>query len=338
MSKRGWLRIAVALSLLAFAPQAVRAQDSRTEPAAVAAAPDQSAPLPVIRIGTNLVAGLYYPAGGALCRAMAQYGTARCLVESTNGSTSNIRALLAGELEFGIVQSDWQYHAVQGSATFREAGPVKSLRSVLALHGEPLTLVVRADSGIDSFDQIKGKRIAAGPADSGQRILFDVLIAAWGGRLQAGGTLDESTPEAATATFCQGGIDAVLLMGNHPNVLTQRLLGCGGKLLAIDGPNAAKVMAGRQYYAPATIPAGLYGAEQPTIVSLGVRATLVTTDRVPADQVYALVKAVAGNFAEFTAQHPGLAGIRREEIARYGLTAPMHEGALRYFKEVGLVE
>jgi TRAP transporter TAXI family solute receptor len=324
--------LALALLVLLLGASAAPAQETRPPVAPV------NGDRPMLRIGTNLVAGLYYPAGGALCRAVAKSGELRCLVESTNGSTSNIKGLLAGDLDFGIVQSDWQYHAVQGTATFRDSGAVKSLRSVMALHAEPLTLVVRENAGIENFEQLKDKRIAAGPPDSGQRILFDILTAAYGWRAPELGTLNASAPDEAAQSFCAGEVDAILLMGNHPNALTQRLLNaCKGKLLAIAGPAITKTLADRRYYAPATIPAGLYNAAQPEIVTLGVRATLVTTDKVPSELVYALVKAVSENFPEFIAQHPGLSGLKRAEIAEYGLTAPMHEGAARYFREAGLI-
>ncbi|MGE0154133.1 MAG: TAXI family TRAP transporter solute-binding subunit [Reyranellaceae bacterium] len=325
-------RLALALLLLLLGASAAAAQDSRPplQPA--------NGERPLLRIGTNLVAGLYYPAGGALCRAVARAAEMRCLVESTNGSTANIRGLLAGELEFGIVQSDWQYHAVQGTATFRDGGPVGALRSVMSLHAEPLTLVVREGAGIENFAQLKGKRLGAGPADSGQRILFEILAAGAGWRLQEL-TLDSAPPEQAVRAFCAGELDAILLMGNHPNAATQKLLGgCKGSLVPVAGPAVNKTIADRRYYAPAIIPAGLYGPEQPEIATLGVRATLVTVDKVPSELVYALVRAVGENFAEFAAQHPGLASLRREEIASYGLTAPLHEGALRYFREAGLVK
>jgi TRAP transporter TAXI family solute receptor len=321
--------IVLALLLLLCGASAAPAQDIR---------PPVNGERPMLRIGTNLVAGLYYPAGGALCRAVAKSGEMRCLVESTNGSTANIKGLLAGDLDFGIVQSDWQYHAVQGTATFRDGGAVKALRSVMALHAEPLTLIVHENAGIENFEQIKGKRIAAGPPDSGQRILFDILTAAYGWRAQELGTLNAAAPDEAAQSFCAGEFDAIFLMGNHPNALTQRLLNaCKGKLVAIAGPAITKTLSDRRYYAPATIPAGLYGAAQPEVATLGVRATLVTTDKVPSELVYALVRAVSENFPEFIAQHPGLSGLKKEEIAEYGLTAPMHEGAVRYFREAGLI-
>lgn len=338
MFERAWPRLVAGLALLLL-PHMAAAQEAKSDaapPQVVASAP--AVERPVVRIGTNLVAGLYFPAGGALCRAVAKYGNVRCLVESTNGSTSNIRGLLTGALEFGIVQSDWQYHAVQGSATFRESGPVKTLRSVLALHGEPLTLVVRADAGIENFGQIKGKRVGAGPGDSGQHILFDVLVAASGWRTEDFAAIDETAPDAAATAFCAGTLDALFLMGNHPNAPTQRVLGCGGRLVAIDGPLAEKVTSGRRYYAPVGIPAGLYGPDQPAVPTLGVRATLVALESTSPDLVYALVSAVAGHFEEFTAQHPGLGVLKRDEIAAMGLTAPLHEGALRYFREVGLIK
>jgi len=324
--------LALALLLVLLGGLVAQAQEP------TAPAPPVNGERPVVRIGTNLVAGLYYPAGGALCRALAKAGHLRCLVESTNGSTANIRGLLSGELEFGIVQSDWQYHAIPGSATFRDSGPVKSLRSVMALHAEPLTLIVREGAGIESFDQLKGKRLSLGPADSGQHILFEVIAAAMGWRLQDF-TLNQAVADEAAQKFCAGELDAMLVMGNHPNALTMKLLrDCKGKLLSVAGPAVAKTLADRRYYAPAIIPAGLYGPQQQEVTTLGVRATLVTTDKVPSELVYALVRAVSEGFADFTAQHPGLGGIRREDIATYGLTAPMHEGALRYFREVGLIK
>jgi hypothetical protein len=292
-----------------------------------------------VRIGTNAVSGLYYPAGGAICRMMARArDNLRCLIDSTNGSTANVRGLRGGDLEFGIVQSDWQYYAVQGNGAFKTQGSIKELRSVFSLYAESFTVVVRKDGGIKSFDAIKGKRIAVGPSGSGQRILFDALIAAYGWRQQEAGILSEASDGAAVTAFCNGVVDVVVMMTHHPAPLVLDMLGrCAGTFLPVAGPSVAKVLKDRPYYAASAIPTYAYAGLAQEVPTLGVRATLVTVERVPDDTVYAVVKAVFENFDLFVAQHPGLAGLKREEMVKAALSAPLHDGARRYFREKGLV-
>ena len=125
-----------------------------------------------ISIGTGGVTGVYYPTGGAICRLVnkkrKEHGI-RCSAESTGGSVYNINTIRAGELEFGVAQSDWQYHAYHGTSKFEKAGPFKKLRSMFPVHAEPFTLIVRADSGITGFADLKGKRVNIGNPGSGQR-------------------------------------------------------------------------------------------------------------------------------------------------------------------------
>ncbi|MBT0964051.1 TAXI family TRAP transporter solute-binding subunit, partial [Denitromonas iodatirespirans] len=114
--------------------------------AALGATPAQ-AQTKFVTIGTGGVTGVYYAAGGAICRLMnkdrATHGI-RCSVESTGGSVYNVNTIRAGELDFGVAQSDWQYHAVKGTSKFAEAGPFKELRAVFSIHPEPFTVVARA--------------------------------------------------------------------------------------------------------------------------------------------------------------------------------------------------
>ena len=111
-----------------------------------------------ITIGTGGVTGVYYPTGGAICRLVnrgrSEHGI-RCGVESTGGSVFNINAIRGGELEFGVAQSDWQYHAYNGTSRFEEQGPFEELRAVFSVHPEPFTVVARADSGITDFEDLR---------------------------------------------------------------------------------------------------------------------------------------------------------------------------------------
>ena len=135
-----------------------------------------------ISIGTGGVTGVYYPTGGAICRLVnksrKEHGI-RCAVESTGGSVYNINTIKAGELEFGVAQSDWQHHAYNGTSKFAD-NPFPDLRAVMSVHPEPFTLIVRGDSGIDSFEALKGKRVNVGNPGSGQRATMEVVMDAFG--------------------------------------------------------------------------------------------------------------------------------------------------------------
>src|SRR5690554_4527265 len=136
-----------------------------------------------VTIGTGGVTGVYYAAGGAICRLMnggrKEHGI-RCSVESTGGSVYNLNTLRAGELDFGVAQSDWQYHAYSGSSSFQDAGPNKDLRAVFSLHPEPFTVAVRPDAGVTRFEDLKGKRFNVGNPGSGTRASMEELLSAMG--------------------------------------------------------------------------------------------------------------------------------------------------------------
>ena len=136
-----------------------------------------------ITIGTGGVTGVYYPTGGAICRLMNrdrdEHGI-RCSVESTGGSVYNLNTMRQGELDFGVVQSDWQYHAYNGSSKFSDQGAYEGLRAVFSVHPEPFTVVARADADIEDFDDLEGKRVNVGNPGSGQRGTMEVLMQAKG--------------------------------------------------------------------------------------------------------------------------------------------------------------
>ncbi|MCC0048402.1 MAG: TAXI family TRAP transporter solute-binding subunit, partial [Rhodobiaceae bacterium] len=125
-----------------------------------------------ISIGTGGVTGVYYPTGGAICRLVnkgrKEHGI-RCSAESTGGSVYNINTVRAGELEFGVAQSDWQYHAYHGTSKFEDQGAFEGLRAVFSVHPEPFTLLTRGDTGITKFEDLKGKKVNVGNPGSGQR-------------------------------------------------------------------------------------------------------------------------------------------------------------------------
>lgn len=296
-----------------------------------------------ITIGTASVTGVYYPAGGAICRLVnksrEEFGV-RCSVESTAGSIYNLQAIRSGELDFGIVQSDWQYYAYRGiNEHFQELGPDKDLRSVFALHAEPFTVLARKDAKISRFEDLKGKRVNIGNPGSGQRGTIDVLLQSMGWDLTAFKQVSELKASDQARALCENKIDAMVYVVGHPSgAVKEASIGCDSVLVQVDGPAVQKLIAAHPYYRQVTIPGGMYSGTEQDVSTFGVGATLVTSAQVPEDVVYLLVKSVFENFDSFQRLHPAFAGLTREAMVKDSLTAPLHPGALKYYREVGLIK
>jgi hypothetical protein len=291
-----------------------------------------------VTIGSGGIAGVYYPAGGAICRMVnadrKRHGLV-CSVESTGGSVDNLSAVAAGEMTFGIAQSDVQYDAFAGKGQW-EGKPFASLRSVLALYPEAVTLIARADAGIASLGDLKGKRLNIGNPGSGSRTTWEAMEKALGWKREdLKLALELKSVEAGTA-LCEGRIDAYLWLVGHPSALTSETLDtCASNLVDVAGPAIDALVAGSPFYRKAVIPAGMYN-NPADIATFGVAATLVTSADVPEEVVFALATAVMANLAEFKTLHPALAGLEAAGMIKDGLSAPLHPGAVKAFKELNL--
>lgn len=307
------------------------------------ASPAAAGPAPrTLYMGTAPVVGVYFPAGGAICamvnRHRAETGL-RCVIESTEGSIANLEALRKGDEDLAIVQSDWQYYAVKGLGPFKSAGPFDGLRALFAIHGEPLTLMVRKNSGIASLADLKGKRVNIGPKGSGQRVLADLLIRALGWKDSDFASLMEIDPNLQTAALCDSQIDAFLMPMSHPNgAVEEAAMRCGALLVPVSGPAVDKLMAEKPYLARDVIPAGTYPGNPNAIATFGPRATLLATKAMPEEVGYDIVKAVFADFDKFTAMHPSFRTLTPAEMVADGNTAPLQAGAARYYRERGWIK
>lgn len=294
-----------------------------------------------ITIGTGGVTGVYYAAGGAICRLVnkdrAKNGI-RCSVESTGGSVFNVNTIKAGELDFGFTQSDVQYNALKGVAQFKDAGPYNDLRAVFSVHPEPFTVVARKEANIKTFADFKGKRFNVGNPGSGTRASMEELLGAMGWKLSDFGLASELKADEHGPALCDGKIDGFFYGVGHPSANIQDpTTTCGAQLVSLTGPAVDKLLAEKPYYAKATIPGGMYPNNPNPTQTYGVLATVVTSTKVPADTVYAVVKSVFENFGEFKKLHPALANLDSESMVKNGLSAPLHEGAQRYYREKGWI-
>ncbi len=291
-----------------------------------------------ISIGTGGVTGVYYPTGGAICRLVnknrKEHGI-RCSAESTGGSIYNINTIRAGELEFGVAQSDWQYHAYNGTSKFADKGAFKDLRAVFSVHPEPVTVIARGGSGIEQLTDAKGKRLNIGNPGSGTRGTWEVIEEALGWKRSDLKLAAEMKSAETGQAVCDGKIDAYFWLVGHPSALTQESLAtCDAHLVHVKGKAIDKLVADNPYYRTASIPAGMYNNKQ-DIQTFGVGATFVSSAKVPDKVVYTVVKAVFENFADFKKLHPAFANLTEKEMISDSLSAPLHPGAAKYYKERG---
>jgi TRAP transporter TAXI family solute receptor len=305
-------------------------------------APPAQAQQKFVTVGTGGVTGVYYAAGGAICRLVnkdrAKHGI-RCSVESTGGSVFNVNTIKAGELDLGFTQSDVQFNAIKGQGQFKDAGAWADLRAVFSVHPEPFTLLTRKEAGIKGFDDLKGKRVNVGNPGSGTRASMEELLAARAWTLKDFSLASELKADEHGPALCDGKIDAFFYGVGHPSANIQDpTTTCGARLASITGPAVDKLLADRPYYARATIPAGLYPNNPDAVQTYGVLATVVASAKTPPETVYQVVKAVFDNFEEFKKLHPALANLKPENMVADGLSAPVHEGAARYYREKGWIK
>lgn len=295
-----------------------------------------------ITIGTGGVTGVYYPAGGAICRLVNKgrkdHGI-RCSVESTGGSIYNLNTIKAGELDMGVVQSDWQHHAYHGTDKFKEAGADKTLRAVFSLHPEPFTVMARKDSGVKNFEDLKGKRVNVGNPGSGQRATMDVVMNAVGWKMGDFKLASELKPAEQAGALCDNKVDVIIYTVGHPNgSIKEASASCDTALVNVAGPAIDKLVKDNAFYRHAVIPGGMYQGNPNDTKTFGVGATVVSSTRTAADVVYHVVKATFENFDDFKKLHPAFANLEKAQMIKDGLSAPLHDGAKRYYKEAGLLK
>ncbi|MGD8961065.1 MAG: TAXI family TRAP transporter solute-binding subunit [Desulfobacterales bacterium] len=307
-----------------------------------AAAEPAPAKTTFVTIGTGGITGVYYPTGGAIAKIVNkkkdQYGI-RATVESTGGSVFNVNAVMAGDLEFGVVQSDRQYQAINAMAEWKDKGKQEDLRAVFSIHPEAINLVAAVDAGIETIDDLKGKRVNIGNPGSGQRQNSIDALTAVGIDYNSDITAESVKAAEAPGLLQDGRIDAFFYTVGAPSGAIKEATAGARKVrfVPVTGPGIDKLIADNPFYAKATIPISLYpGAENDAdIETFGVKATFVTSAKVPENVVYAITKEVFDNFDDFKKLHPAYAVLTKQNMME-GLSAPLHPGAEKYYKEAGL--
>lgn len=297
-----------------------------------------------ISIGTGGPTGVYFATGNAICRIVHKEAAEgrkkgrkhgiRCSAPSTGGSTYNIGQIAEGELDFGVAQSDWQYHAYNCSS--KKAKCYKKLRAVFSVHPEPFHIIVGKKSGIKSWGDLKGKRVNIGNPGSGQRGTMEVLLKAHGTKTSDFAQATELTSTEQSKALCDGKIDAYGYTVGVPNAgVAVATDGCGARIINLNSKVEKGLVNKFPYYAFAHIPKGTYKTTNADITTFGVMATFVTSADTSTKDVYELVRAVMENIADFRKLHPAFANLDPKKMMKDGLSAPLHKGAVKYYKEKG---
>jgi hypothetical protein len=292
-----------------------------------------------ITIATGSSSGLYYAAGDAICRAVsADYQKTKtgCAVVATRGSAANVLELNATRLPFAIVQSDVQFHAVQGRDVFAFVGAAQDIRSAFSIHIEALTILVRADSTFSNIEELRGKRLNLGPLGTGTRETGEDLLKSLGWSAADRSNIASFEPDQNADALCSGKVDAVGYLVGHPAENIHGVTAaCPARMISLDRAAIEKLAQTAPAYAMVAIPGGLYAGNPNPTVTLGVAATVVTLASVPEQTVYALVKSSFEHLDALRSASPAFSSLDSAQMIRIGMTAPFHPGAIKYFREKG---
>ncbi len=297
-----------------------------------------------VTIGTGGQTGVYYQVGQSVCKLVKEAALGlNCVAPSTAGSIANINAIKVGDQQFGVAQSDWQYHAVNGTSKFADQGPDEKLRAVFAIYPEPFTVVARKDAGIKSFKDLKRKRVNIGPESSGFRGTMEEIMDGLGWTKRDFRLAAELKPSEAPKSLCDNNLDAFTYAVGHPNAaIHEAIATCDVVLVPLNDEETQKVVdkltSEYPYYSTAVIPGGLYEGIEEDTPTFGVGATFLSYSDVPDDVVYNVTKVIFENFDKFKALHPAFANLKEEDMVNNLRSAPLHDGAVKYYKERGWIK
>ena len=293
-----------------------------------------------ITIATGPLKGLYYPAGHFICDLVNEDivpPRLLCSVERTYGSIANLKALAAGEVEFCIAQSDQLAAAYAGTGEFKDV--LHDLRVVSTLFEESLTVVVRADSTIHNIKELKNKKISTGLPGSGGYATMHVLMKSVGWNNYDIDSVDTITNARALSELCRRRLDAVVFTAGHPySPLVSAAEECELRLLKVRGPAVHRVLSSSYALSRTVIPGGLYRGIEHPVKTIGVVATLVSSDSVDSNVVYRLLKSFDAGMDAFRQAHAIFGSITRRSLIRDLNIVPLHDGAARYFRDAGMIK
>jgi len=296
-------------------------------------------------IGAGTSAKVHISVGRAICRLIQRSnpGTG-CDVTNIDGRHAAEALAVLSEvqnnaIEIGIVPSDWQYYAFQGTGPveFMDVG-FDNLRSLFSLHGELFTVIVRRDAGIENLDDLVGKRVNIGNPGSSQRAIMDMVMKAKGWTQKSFQFADELATGEQLLALCHDRVQAVVSIVSHPDESTAKALElCDAKVIAVSGNEIDKLVADNRFLAISDVPMGVYSESEVSVPSFGVMVTAVSSADLDEQTAYDVVKSVFDNLSTMKRLHRALGSLLPGRMITAGLSAPLHPGAIRYYREHGMM-
>ena len=287
-------------------------------------------------LATGGTGGTYYPFGGAIANIWnTKIENMNVTAQATGASAENLRLINKGDAEFGTVQNDVMDYAFNGTDMF--AGEkISNIATIGTLYPEVIQIAVSENSGINSIYDFKGKRISVGDAGSGVEFNAKQIMEGYGLTFNDIKKSNLSFKESAEA-IQNGTLDGCFITAGVPNAALQELaFSAGLKLIPVSGNEAATVMDKYGYYTATTIPGGTYKGSDEDVPALAIKATLAVSASLDEDTVYEMTKALFENLQEL-----GNAHAKGKEVsaasAVTGVSVPFHPGAVKYYKEIGLM-
>jgi TRAP transporter TAXI family solute receptor len=287
-------------------------------------------------LATGGTAGTYYPFGGAMAKIWnSKVKDMNVTAQTSGASGENVRLINKKEVELALVQSDTLDFAFNAKEAFKE--PLKGMSVIATLYPEIVQVVVRADSPMKTFGDLKGKKMGVGAPGSGTEANFRQLLDAYGMKKEDVNAQYLSFSESAEA-FKDKHIDAFIVTAGIPNagimdVSTQNEI----RILDIPSDVAGKMTQKYPFLAGVKVPANTYKGQTADVSTVAVNAVLIAGSQLKDDMVYNLTKALFENQAELASAHAK----GKELNAQYavqGVSIPFHPGAVKYYKEKGLMK
>ncbi len=292
-------------------------------------------------VATGGTGGTYYPLGGMLAQLISNKAVVdgkkiSATAEAAGASVANVKLLGNKDIESAFVAADILDAAYNGKGQFKDAA-IKNVRALGALYPETVQLITRADSGISSVKDLKGKSISSGSPGSGQYQLLTDLLQVYG-MARSDVKEDLSSFTQAVDKIKDGNLDATLITAGVPTAaVTDFAQSHSLKVIPLAGPEIATLQKQQPYYANVTLPANSYKGQTEAVPTLAVMAVWATHDGVPENVAYEVTKALYENVAIMGQVHVQGKNISLNTALAVG-TAPIHPGALKYFKEKGIVK
>lgn len=289
-------------------------------------------------IGTGSKSGVYFQVGRAICRIVNRNSKEiNCKILETAGSVANLTNVQGGSIEIGIAQSDMQHYAYNKSGPFEFVGiSFSDVRSLFSLYAEPFTLVVRRDAGIQGLDDLRGKRVNIGNPGSGQRATMKIVMDAKGWGKDDFQLISELPASQQPLALCHNRVQAMVYTVGHPNPSVAKAIKlCNAAIAEVSTPEIDNLIAKNPYYVYSSVPGGIYKGIDRPVKTFGVLATVISSAEADEELVYQIVKNLFENFDAFKRMHRVFHDLEPEKMISNGLSAPLHKGAVRYYRERG---